>query len=289
MILNGFKAGQLGNRLFHASQLMVLALETGSTLVDFSFDDYKSNFENLYHKPFTVFPEGNLVGLKYKALAPLRSKIPNIRDFILYRKVNTPWLAYINQHGLEMDTYEKLLQERSKYKNYIIEGWIYKDLTPLHKYRQLLTSFFIPKKEHVANVNQLISRAKQGADLLVGIHIRRGDYKDFRGGEFYYDDSVYLNIMANMQAQFAGKKIHYLICSNEEVNWQNYSSYTVIPANNQIIEDMYSLSFCDYIAGPISTYSMWASFIGQKPLYHIKSKTQEFDFNNFYIVADRSK
>lgn len=289
MIINGFKAGQLGNRLFHASQLMVLAIETDSTLVDFSFDDYKENFENLHNKPFTVFPQGKLAGLKYKLLQPLRNKVLHIRDFLLHRNINTNWLKYINQHGLEMNSYEELLNERKQYKNYIVEGWINKDLTPLHKYRPLLVDFFMPKREHVNNVKELIAKARQGADILVGIHIRRGDYKEFRNGEFYYDDDVYLNIMANMQAKYADKKIHYLICSNEAVTWENYRNYTVFAGNNQIIEDMYSLSYCDYIAGPISTYSMWASFIGQKPLYHIRSKDQVFDFNNFYIVADRSK
>lgn len=36
-----------------------------------------------------------------------------------------------------------------------------------------------------------------------------------------------------------------------------------------IIEDMYSLAECDYIIGPPSTYTMWASFYGEVPLYMV--------------------
>lgn len=290
MIFNGFIAGQLGNRLFHTSQLMVLAHETNSTLVDFSFDDYKANFQNLYNKPFIVYPPARASAFKYKLFAPLKSRLPHLRDFINHRKLSgNKWLGLINQNGLVMTDFAELLKQRKAYNNYIIEGWISKDISPLSKYRKQLAAFFMPRQQHITNIETLIQKARKDVDMLIGIHIRRGDYKQYRNGEFYFDDNVYLNIMVNMQKQFPDKKIRYLICSNEEVEWANYSAYQVIPANNQIIEDMYALSYCDYIAGPISTYSMWASFIGQKPLYQIYKKDLEFDFNHFKIINDRSQ
>jgi hypothetical protein len=33
--------------------------------------------------------------------------------------------------------------------------------------------------------------------------------------------------------------------------------------------DLYSLARCDYVFGPPSTYSQWASFYGNKPLLHV--------------------
>lgn len=269
---------------------MVLAHETNSTLVDFSFDDYKANFQNLYNKPFIVYPPARASAFKYKLFAPLKSRLPHLRDFINHRKLSgNKWLGLINQNGLVMTDFAELLKQRKAYNNYIIEGWISKDISPLSKYRKQLAAFFMPRQQHITNIETLIQKARKDVDMLIGIHIRRGDYKQYRNGEFYFDDNVYLNIMVNMQKQFPDKKIRYLICSNEEVEWANYSAYQVIPANNQIIEDMYALSYCDYIAGPISTYSMWASFIGQKPLYQIYKKDLEFDFNHFKIINDRSQ
>jgi len=45
------------------------------------------------------------------------------------------------------------------------------------------------------------------------------------------------------------------------------------------IEDLYTLASCDYIIGPPSTFTMWASFYGRVPLYKIidRNKLQEID------------
>jgi len=35
------------------------------------------------------------------------------------------------------------------------------------------------------------------------------------------------------------------------------------------VEDMYALAECDYIIGPVSSFTQWASFYGNKPLFHL--------------------
>jgi hypothetical protein len=287
VIINSFKAGQLGNRLFHISQLIVIAIETNSTLVDYSFDDYKENFEHLRDKPFIVYPPGKRNFVSEKLFILLKNRVEHLRDFIIHRKVSTRFFGYVSQHALKMDDYDSFLAERKNMLNYIVEGWINRDLTPLHEYRQQLAQFFLPASEHRQNVNSVIADARQNADLLVGIHIRRGDYKDYKNGEWYFDDTVYTGIMSEMQSIFPDKKMAFLICSNEPVAWGNYSAFNTIKATGQIIEDMYALSYCDYIIGPSSTYSMWASFIGEKPLMHITGKTMEFNFNLFKVINNR--
>jgi hypothetical protein len=289
MIINAFKAGQLGNRLFHVSQLIVLAKETNSILVDYSFDDYKENFEHLKNEDYLLYPPGKRNFFLNRGLSMLKGRVANLRDFILHRKLSGKLVAYINQNGLKMEDYQTFLNERKKNRHYIIEGWINRDLTPLHLHRKLLADFFEPAKQHSQNVTQLITRAFNGVDLLIGIHIRRGDYKEYKQGLYYFDDTVYAGIMAKIQQTFAGKKLRFLICSNEEIEWNNYAAFDTIRANGHIIEDMYSLSYCDYIAGPISTYSMWASFIGEKPLFQILDKNAEFNLDRFKIVKDRAE
>lgn len=49
------------------------------------------------------------------------------------------------------------------------------------------------------------------------------------------------------------------------------------------IEDMYTLAECDYIFGPPSTYTMWASFYGKRPLQKIREKNQRIDFDKFEL------
>ncbi|MCW3058345.1 MAG: hypothetical protein JWQ02_166, partial [Capsulimonas sp.] len=46
---------------------------------------------------------------------------------------------------------------------------------------------------------------------------------------------------------------------------------------------MYSLSECDYILGPPSTFTAWASFYGQKPLYKILEPEAAVSLDDFYV------
>lgn len=50
------------------------------------------------------------------------------------------------------------------------------------------------------------------------------------------------------------------------------------------IEDLYALSKCDYIFGPPSTFSMWASFYGEVPLKFFETTNEKFSLNDFSVI-----
>jgi hypothetical protein len=57
-----------------------------------------------------------------------------------------------------------------------------------------------------------------------------------------------------------------------------------VKGNNQELEDMYALAGCDYIIGPPSTFSMWASFIGKVPLFHLHDREINFSLSDFKVI-----
>mgnify|MGYP007101998824 FL=1 len=52
------------------------------------------------------------------------------------------------------------------------------------------------------------------------------------------------------------------------------------------ILDLYTLSLCDRIIGPFSSYSRWASFIGEVPLCFLETKEQQFTNDSFSKIVD---
>ena len=56
--------------------------------------------------------------------------------------------------------------------------------------------------------------------------------------------------------------------------------------NGNEIEDLITLSQCDYLIGPPSTFNIWASFYGEVPTYHIEDSEFEFELNDFRILYD---
>jgi len=59
---------------------------------------------------------------------------------------------------------------------------------------------------------------------------------------------------------FEGKKIKFLICSNIPQNPSLFDNFNCGFDRRHLIEDMYALAECDYVVGPPSSYTMWASF-----------------------------
>lgn len=50
---------------------------------------------------------------------------------------------------------------------------------------------------------------------------------------------------------------------------------------NSAAMDLYSLSRCDYIIGPPSSFSRWASLMGHIPIYQIWNKNEEITEKSF--------
>jgi len=165
-----------------------------------------------------------------------------------------------------------------------VMGWQFEDKKNIKgKHGNVIRDYFQPLNKHQKNIDLLIEGARKNADVLVGVHIRHGDYKTFRDGKYFYDLSIYENIMKNVMNNFTGKKIKFLICSNAAQPIENFHGLDICLGTGHPVEDMYTFSKCDYILGPPSTYTMWASFYGNVPLYMIENPKASFTINDFKV------
>ncbi|MFO0212522.1 MAG: alpha-1,2-fucosyltransferase, partial [Pseudanabaena sp.] len=169
----------------------------------------------------------------------------------------------------------------------LADGWLFRDEVNFNKHKDLIREYFTPDQEIINTINQLISECKKKSDVIIGIHIRRGDFYLWEGGKYYFHDDVYIDKMEQIENHFNSieKRVLFLICSNEPIQAQNFTKYNIRFGINGIIEDLYSMAKCDYLIGPPSTYSMWASFYGMVPLLHIYDKHQIINLKDFLIVS----
>jgi hypothetical protein len=133
-------------------------------------------------------------------------------------------------------------------------------------------------------VEKAITQARTKTDLLVGVHIRRGDYKSFLNGKYFYSMEVYTKIMREMCDLVVGKRTRFFICSNEDFNASSFNGFDVAFGTGQEIEDCYAFACCDYLLGPPSTYTMWASFFGKVPLFQIERPDIPLKLEQFKII-----
>jgi len=152
-----------------------------------------------------------------------------------------------------------------------------------------LQKIFCPKDEIVHKAQDMITCLKKESDMVVGIHIRRGDYASWHNGRFFYELETYHYFMLQIQQLYNDKKVSFFISSNENFSLDVFDScdcHRFEKEPSGAILDLYTLSLCDLLIGPFSTFSRWASFIGEKPLCFIESKEQLITKDSFSKIVD---
>lgn len=107
------------------------------------------------------------------------------------------------------------------------------------------------------------------SDVRIGIHVRRGDYEKYQGGQFFYQIEDYVRIMRSLVKQHPGRQCRFFVCSNERLQDEQFAGLNVHISRASPVDDMALLAACDLIVGPPSTFSLWSAWISRKRLLHI--------------------
>lgn len=170
------------------------------------------------------------------------------------------------------------------------KGWdTMNDTRYLQQTKPQLRHIFQPRKDITDRAERMMAEIRRDNDLVVGIHIRHGDYKTFWDGRYYYTLEEYHQFMLQIKALHPDKRVAFFISSNEQFDVSTFEGcrcyrFGKEPSGDML--DLHTLSLCDRILGPWSTYSRWASFIGEVPLCFIKQKNQQLTDEDFSIVTD---
>ncbi len=152
-----------------------------------------------------------------------------------------------------------------------------------------LQKIFRPKEEIMQKAQATIDTLKRESDIVIGIHIRRGDYASWQNGRFYFGLDVYYKYMMQIKKIFSNQRVSFFISSNEDFSTNIFEDCKCLRYGHEpsgAILDLYTLSLCDRLIGPVSTFSRWASFIGEVPLCFIESKDQVITENSFSRIVD---
>jgi len=257
--------GQTCNRLWTYVESVALCIAERRKMVILFFDWTIEDFPNLLHCPFIYFP------LWHK----------------WYLERGNGWNNY---KGLTWKvTHNKRWDKIFKFLGFT-KGWqTMHDRRYLQQTKPKLQAIFRPRQEIVDKAEVMMRNIRKMADVVVGIHIRHGDYKTFFNGRFYYTLEEFHLFMLQIQALHSDKKVAFFISSNESFSLDIFEGclcYRFGKEPSGDILDLYSLSLCDRILGPWSTYSRWASFMGEVPLCFLKEKDQQLTLEDFSVVTD---
>ncbi|CAN5454954.1 hypothetical protein BH11BAC1_BH11BAC1_07810 [soil metagenome] len=287
MIFISYRPGQLGNSLFLFSHFIAYSLESETKVINFSFYEYADYFTTTRENVFITIPE------KKSLFKILWLRKPLFHFFHLVGRImdRTGFNNSISRciHLNPSETF--FLDEESNRKKLqstfvFVHGWLFRCMPYLRKHQDFIRTSFQLVDKHQRQVTRVIEQARSGCEILVGLHIRHGDYAHFEGGKYFYSLDQYYLIMLKVTEIFHGKKVRFLISTNTRHDYSTFKNLDWCVSTGHEVEDMYVLSYCDYLLGPPSTYTMWASFYGKVPLYRIKDINLAFSEKDFLMPED---
>ena len=145
------------------------------------------------------------------------------------------------------------------------------------------------KDEFVLRPNAIMADVRKGNEVVVGVHIRRGDYRE-AAPDWYFDDPTYLRFMKEFKSSHGGN-VKFVAVSNEPVGKAFFESngIDITVASGSPQEDIVTLSLCDYIMGPASTFSWWAAYYGDKPRLNFNSRDEHATLDRFKKETEPSR
>ena len=285
---------QLGNRLTMHAHLLAFCLEKECVFLNPTLGEYAD---------FFVGSRGRLLIQKDASIRP--NPLPTWQAQMAYMGVRIiyqltkvsrllPWFpiqsgkATRNPQGKGLREFLEELETRGG-RLAVVSTWKIRNYELCAKHAEAIRRLFLPVPRLRKNADHKLKILRAGADLILGVHIRHGDYRRHASGALFYSPAEYRRWMEEFAACFPGQKVGFAVCSDAKQETDDFLGLDVVfgpgnddadgygnkrhdPVKSVIVEDNYMLSQCDYILGTVSTFCSWAAFWGNKPLLQVSSK-----------------
>ncbi|OGF26986.1 hypothetical protein A2331_02715 [Candidatus Falkowbacteria bacterium RIFOXYB2_FULL_34_18] len=288
IILNKPKGCRLANQLWNYISIYAYSLEIGARCVNFCFYENKKDqitgvrsYDN-YYKYFNI-PNHKIISLIVNLntiINRLSQKLRPLNRYVKYIKNKNKIIC----SGEEMAFYLEPTKNNSIINNkttkIYFDGWMFRNPKGIEKYRREIIKYFAPKEKFIKKIESKINKLKSKYNHIVGVHIRKGDYKVFLGGKLYFDDREINKILQEYLKEFNKDKDKtcFLACSDEKINMDKFPGLNIIKNNGNMIEDLFILAKTDIIIGSDSTFGAFASYYGDVPFVVFQKPKMDWEY-----------
>jgi hypothetical protein len=289
------RCGRMGNRLILFANFIALAEEQGHRVINPTFHSYARFFEAMRRDIYCQYPPatrrswldivpgmgGAIRGTRIFFHAARAAGLLNERHPIFGKRIFT-----LRQSPTEKITALDGPEVQAKIRDagiVFVNGWTFRAPGLVKRHAEKIKSYFRPAAGIEQASRQAVDCLRQHADIVVGVHIRQGDYRTFREGTYFFAVAQYAAWMRELAGQFPTSNVAFFVCSDEPRHEQEFPGLCVGVGAGSETGDLCALARCDYILGPVSSFSMWASFYGNKPLLVIRDRETRIEREKFYV------
>jgi hypothetical protein len=291
------RCGRLANRLMAFSHFIAWVEEHGHRVMNFTFHSYAHFFDATDSDIFCQYPPARDKSV-LNSIPGAGQVIRGTRIFHHAARIAGGLNEWLPLFGRKVVTLRELPGQEITWldgleveaairdaKIVFVDGWKLRAPECVQKHAGKIRNYFKPAAIWERASSEAVERLRQRANVVIGVHIRQGDYRNWKGGKFYFPVSRYADWMRELAGQFSGARVSFLVCSDEPRSQEEFSGLTVGFGTNSSVGDLYALAKCDYLLGPQSTFSQWASFYGEKPLFHVRNSDDRLDLTEFRIAS----
>lgn len=268
--------GQLGNRLHTHSNIIAWCLEHGYPLLNLSFLDYANQFCMFNNYPIDRLWNTSSISQHLLGFSPIIKILNKISLSQKWLKRFSRWIFVLDiedNQSLNESTLNKHVNLHNKKKIILIRAWDLSCPDLIIKHQSQIRKIFTPKTEFEENSHSEITRLRKKFDCVVGVHARRGDYKEYLGGIHFHSWNSYRNWITQTKNLMEGHgkgRVGFLLCSDENPQNSRLDDLSVSFGDSKsVINDLHALSLCDYNIGPPSSFGTWLSWHGRVPRFQI--------------------
>jgi len=273
--------GRTCNQLFQITRWIPTAISRGIPLYFPGFRPYAKLFAGTQGGGMPRFPYGapalpGFTAMLAWLLCGVNRAHPNLLGRCLPLVGGLPGNVVFDLHdsGCDGPTTTAMVLDHKRIargRTLWVKGWLYRDPEGARTHAAAIREFFAPLPPAAQRIAAFVRSARSGAEVLVGMHLRRRDYRLWAGGRCCYDDATVCGVMRQMVAALPARLVRFLLVSDEAIDGAHFQGLEIMVGLGDVVGDLYSLAACDYLIGPPSTFSIWAAWYGDIPLYHVEN------------------
>ena len=276
--------GELANQLWNYASIYAYGLETGAVVCNPAFFEYHSFFNFL---PKESLPTRFVA--RFFRTARRRAHVINrfwrfcvaiSNNLILSLHVSCT-LSSQNASNTPVYLPPTGPLQKSSCETLYFSGWLFRNPEGLKKYRSELVRVFAPRKEIGTKVDDIVSPLRKNTSTLLGLHIRQGDYKVFKGGRYLISAQRMRELVEEYgaQHQLIPDNMQLLITSDGPVDMGAFAGFKVYRSQEDAVTDLFLLSRCDAVIGSDSSFGNFAAWYGDTP--HIVATKEPIDWEYY--------
>jgi hypothetical protein len=288
--------GELTNQLWNFISIYAYSLEKGYECQNYSFFEYNNCFRIPVKNKLINFiffnPFRNRVERRSGYLTKILRNIYKIyvvfvrifyRSRIISSRNTKNEISYLFPTPVKNEVFSDL--EKDKGVIYF-DGWLFRNPVGITKYRKEIVNYFKPNPKIEKSVREFIKSLRKRYNYIVGLHIRQGDYKTFKGGKYFIEQERVRQIIDEYMSFFKKDSLEtcFVITSDGKIEEKYFKGLNYVISDKNAVEDLFILSATDIIIGSDSSFGDFAAYYSDIP--HIIFKKEKIDWD-YYTGKDK--